>query len=114
MDLETASDGSTTRFLLRCGVVAGPLYLAVSLIQARLRSGFDLARHPLSVLANGPCGWVQTANFVVTGLLVVAAAVGFGRALGRGSRGVTAFLTTYGVAILAAAVFRADPVDGFP
>jgi len=114
MDLESAPDASVTRFLLRCGVVAGPFYLAVSLIQARLRSGFDLARHPLSVLANGPGGWVQTGNFAVTGLLVIAAAVGFQRALGRSSRGVTLFLTAYGAAILAAAVFPADPVDGFP
>ena len=70
-------------------MLGGPFYLAVGLIQALLRDGFDLARHPLSVLANGPGGWVQTANFVLTGLMVLAAAVfqqhhcGFGTAKSR-------------------------------
>ncbi len=103
-----------TTSLLRCGLLAGPFYLAVSLAQALLREGFDLARHPLSVLANGPLGWIQTANFAITGVLVLAAAAGFRRALGPGSRGVTWCLAGYGLAILVAAVFRADPVDGFP
>ena len=100
--------------LLRWGVVAGPFYLAVGLIQALVRDGFDLARHPLSLLANGPGGWVQTANFVLTGLMVIVAAAGFSRVLGPKSRGVTWFLGGFGAAMLAAAVFPADPVDGFP
>jgi hypothetical protein len=95
-------------------VVAGPFYLAVGLLQAFLRDGFDLARHPLSVLANGPGGWVQTANFVITGLMVLAAAVGFGRVLGPKSRAVTWFLGGFGLSMILAAVFPADPVDGFP
>jgi hypothetical protein len=108
------SDPSASSLLLGCGLVAGPLYLAVGLAQAFLRNGFDLTRHPLSVLANGPGGWVQTANFVVTGLLVVAAALGFRRALAPKSRALSVFLGAFGAGMLAAAVFRADPMDGFP
>ena len=48
--------------LLRWGVVAGPFYLTVALAQALLRDGFDLSRHSLSMLANGPGGWVQSAS----------------------------------------------------
>jgi Protein of unknown function (DUF998) len=107
-------DTAATPFLLRCGVVAGPFYLTVGLGQALVRDGFDFARHPLSVLANGPGGWIQTANFVLTGLMVVAAAAGFGRVLGPKSHGVTWFLGGFGVAMIMAAVFPADPVDGFP
>jgi hypothetical protein len=99
--------------LLRWGVVAGPFYLTLGVGQALLRDGFDLSRHSLSVLANGPGGWVQTANFVLTGVMVLAAAAGFARVLGR-SRPVVWFLAGFGVSIIAAAVFRADPVDGFP
>lgn len=113
-EARTGRDGASTRFLLCCGVVAGPFYLAVSLIQAFVRDGFDLARHPLSLLANGPGGWVQTANFVLTGLMVLAAAVGIGRVLGRKSRAATWLLGGYGAAMIAAAIFPADPVDGFP
>lgn len=105
---------AVTRSLLRWGIIAGPFYLAVSLIQVFVRDGFDLARHPLSLLANGPGGWVQTANFVLTGLMVLAAAVGFRRVLGPNSRAVTWFLGGFGVAMIVAAIFPADPVDGFP
>jgi hypothetical protein len=105
---------AVTRSLLGYGVLVGPFYLALGLTQAFVREGFDLARHPLSVLANGPGGWVQTANFVVSGLMVLAAAVGFGRVPGPTSRGVRWSLGIFGASMLVAAVFPADPMDGFP
>ena len=105
---------AVTRSLLGYGVLVGPFYLTVGLIQALVRDGFDLTRHPLSVLANGPGGWVQTANFVLGGLMVIAAAAGFKRVLGPNSRGVCWSLGVFGASMLAAAVFPADPVDGFP
>ena len=113
---ESGSDQGTagTQFLLGLGILAGPFYLGVGLIQAFVRDGFDLARHPLSLLANGPGGWVQTANFVLGGLMVIAAAVGFARVMGPKSRAVTWFLGGFGAGMIVAAVFPADPVDGFP
>jgi hypothetical protein len=42
------------------------------MVQARTREGDDPTRHDLSLLANGPDGWVQIANFVLMGLLVIA------------------------------------------
>jgi hypothetical protein len=57
---------------------------------------------------------VQTANFALSGIMVVAAAVGFARVLRPWSRAAAWILACYGVAVLAAAVFPADPVDGFP
>lgn len=111
---ELGRGAAVTRFLLQCGVWAGPFYLAVGLGQAFLREGFVFAKHPLSVLTNGPGGWIQTANFVITGLMVLAVAVGFGRVVGPTSRAVTWFLGGYGVSMIAASMFPADPVDGFP
>jgi len=105
---------AVTRSLLGYGVLAGPFYLIVGLAQALLRGGFEFGRHPLSLLANGPWGWVQIANFVLTGSMVVATAVGFARALGPGSRGASRFLGAFGVSLVAAGVFVADPVSGFP
>lgn len=105
---------AVTRSLLGYGVLAGPFYLAVGLLQAFLRDGFDLLRHPLSLLANGPGGWVQTANFVLGGLMVLAAAVGFWRVLGPKSRAASWCLGVFGASMIVAAVFPADPVDGFP
>ena len=77
----THSITKLTRVLLICGLVAGPFYIVVGLIQALTRPGFDLLRHDLSLLANGDLGWIQITNLVLTGLLVVAFAVGLRRAL---------------------------------
>jgi hypothetical protein len=58
------------------GIVAGPLFLVVWALQAFTRDGFDPGRHPLSLLSLGDLGWIQIANFVATGALFVACAVG--------------------------------------
>jgi len=105
---------STSLFLLGWGIVAGPFYLAVGIAQGLVREGFSFARHPLSVLSNGRGGWVQVANLALTAAMVIAAAAGFRRVLGRQSRAMSWFLALYGAGMLVAAVFRADPMDGFP
>src|SRR5262245_8958704 len=100
-----------TRSLLGYGVIAGPLYVLVALAQALTRDGFDLSRHAWSLLANGDWCWIQTVNFVVTGAMTVAAAVGLRRAAG----GVAPVLIgVYGLSLVGAGVFRADPAQGFP
>lgn len=105
-----------TSSLLWCGVLVGPLYVAVSLAQALTREGFDLTRHPWSLLANGDLGWIQIANFLVSGSLLVAFAVGLRRALAGGRVGTAApwLLAVFGLSMIAAGVFRADPAMGFP
>ena len=107
---------AVTRSLLGYGPLAGAVYLLSGLAQAVSRDGFDLGRHSLSLLANGPLGWIHVTTLVITGLMTVAAAVGVHRALrgGRGSTGAAALLTGYGLALVAGGVFRADPMDGFP
>jgi Protein of unknown function (DUF998) len=102
----------TVRMLVTCGVVAGPFYVVVSLAQALTRDGFDLARHPWSLLSNGGLGWVQITNFLLTGLLTVGCAVGVRRALG--GTWAPRLIAAYGVSLIAAGVFRADPALGFP
>ena len=109
-------DARVTRSLLGYGILAGPFYVGASLAQALVRDGFDLSRHEWSLLANGPGGWIQTLNLILTGLMVVAAAVGFRRVLGGGRAGRWAprLLAVYGVGLAGAGVFRADPMNGFP
>ena len=105
-----------TKSLLGYGVIAGPLYVLVSLAQALTREGFDLSRHEWSLLSNGSLGWIQITNFLVTGLMTIAFAVGVRRALptGRGATWVPRLIATYGVGLVSAGVFRADPALGFP
>jgi uncharacterized protein DUF998 len=105
-----------TRALLGCGLAAGPVFLVTGLAQAFTRDGFDPTRHALSLLENGSLGWIQIANFLVTGLASVACALGVWRTLGRGPGGTWAprLLAVYGAGVALAGVFRADPADGFP
>jgi hypothetical protein len=57
-------------------------------LQAFTRDGFDPSRHPLSLLSLGDLGWIQIANFIVTGALFMACAAGLRHAMspGMGSR----------------------------
>lgn len=105
-----------TKALLACGLIAGPLYIVVGLAQALTRPGFDITRHDLSLLANGDLGWIQTANFMVTGLLVIAGAVGMRQALpaGRGWTVIPLLVGVYGLGLIGAGFFPADPAFGFP
>jgi hypothetical protein len=105
-----------TRALLACGVLAGPLFMTVYLGQAFIRPGFDIARHPASVLSNGDLGYIQVANFVICGALVILTAIGMRRALrsGRGSTWAPIMIGVVGVTMILAAIFTTDPVDGFP
>ncbi len=104
------------RSLLICGIVLGPLFYAVVLIQLFTRIGFDITRHPLSLLAVGDGGWLQTANFVLTGLLAIGCAVGLRIRLRSGRGGVWGplLISIYGLGMITAALFPADPVLGFP
>jgi 4-amino-4-deoxy-L-arabinose transferase-like glycosyltransferase len=105
-----------TRTLLTGGAVAGPLYVGIGTIEILFRPGFDIRRHALSLMSNGDLGWIQVASFIASGTLVIAGAVGVRRSL-RGQSGAgwgPALLGLYGLGLIAAGCFVADPMDGFP
>ena len=107
---------ASTRALLTAAVIAGPLWAAVSLAHAAARPGFDLTRHPLSLLSTGALGWLQIATFVVAGVLMLAGAAGLRRVL-RGTPGGTwapRLVAVAGAGMVAAGVLVMDPADGFP
>lgn len=107
---------AVTRSLLGWGVVAGGFYLIVGLANALTREGFEIGRHPLSLLMLGERGWMQRTNLILTGLMVIAAANGFSRALrrlGRG-RGSAALLGIFGLGLIGSGIFPPDPMAGFP
>jgi hypothetical protein len=103
--------GTLTQPLLAGGIAAGPLFIGMSLIQAFTRRGYDLRRHPVSLLLLGDQGWIQLATFVLTGLLAIACAAGFRRALHHGRAGTWGPLLVglYGLALIIAGVFPPDP-----
>lgn len=111
-----ASPTASTSRLLACGIVAGPLYLAVALIHAFTRDGFDPSYHPISLLSLGDLGWIQIGNFAVAGVLYVAFAVGMRRVLHPGRAGTWGPLLVgaLGAGLILAGAFVTDAGAGFP
>jgi hypothetical protein len=105
-----------TQTLLRLGAIAGPLYVFVVVGQVLTRDGFDIARLPVSVLANGQYGFVQVLNFIVVGALVVLAGLGLRQAVisGPGHVWGPVLVIVFGIGLIGSGLFPADPVEGFP
>ena len=102
-----------SRILLWCGVL-GPAFFVVSfLVQGALRPAYDPLRHPISSLSLGSgAAWVQSATFLITGLLVIAFAVGLGLA-GCG-RWTPILIGLVGLGLMGAGIFTTDPINGYP
>ncbi len=107
---------SRTRLLLRCGAVAGPLFILTVLIQDYTRPGFNPRLDMLSLLSLGDWGWVQIVNFVLTGVLNLLYAWGLRRRLHPGRAGTWGpiLIGVYGLGLITVGVFRTDPAGGFP
>ncbi|MEV0713351.1 DUF998 domain-containing protein [Asanoa sp. NPDC050611] len=102
--------------LLIAGLLAGPLFVVTFLIAGATRDGYDPMRHPVSSLSLGDAGWVQTANFLVAGVLSIVFAVGLRRSLrpGPGAAAGPLLIAVWGIGLLGAGVFRTDPISGYP
>jgi hypothetical protein len=105
-----------TKRLVLCGAIAGPLFLLAVLIQDYAVPGFDPRVYPLSLLSLGTWGWVQIANFALAGALNLCYAVGLWRSMhpGRGGTWGPILIGAYGLGLIAVAVFRSDPANGWP
>jgi hypothetical membrane protein len=114
-DDECTPAARITKSLFGYGVIAGPFYVLASVIDGATRTGFNFTRDSWSVLSLGPHGWIHIVVFILTGLMVIAAAVAFRRhfELGRG-RAAWAFLAFYGLMLVVAGIFRPDPTGGTP
>ncbi|MFE3455591.1 DUF998 domain-containing protein [Nonomuraea sp. NPDC059194] len=93
------------------------MFVIAFLIEGATRADYDPFQHPVSSLALGPYGWMQIANFVITGLLMLLFAIGIHRALhaaGRPSTWGPLLVGTYAIGLIGAGVFVTDPVGGYP
>jgi len=105
-----------TKTLLLCGTLTGPLFFAVAIVQALTRPGFNIRLNAISQLSLGDLGWIQIASFLLTGLLALACAIGVRRQL-KGQKGGTwgaLLVGTFGLGLIVAGIFPADPGFGFP
>jgi hypothetical protein len=105
-----------TGVLLTCGIITGPLFFIVAIIQAFTRSGYNIRQNAISQLSLGDLGWIQVTSFLLTGLLAVACAIGVRRML-KGQKGGAwgaLLIGTFGLGLIIAGIFPPDPGFGFP
>jgi hypothetical protein len=104
-----------TTLLLAGGVIGPPLFIAVTALLGATRSGYSVRRNYISQLALGDSGWIQQANFVIFGLLVLGFTFGLRRALAlRNGAWEILALRTFGVALILAGTFVTDAANGYP
>jgi hypothetical membrane protein len=97
--------------------IAGPvLFTAATLAEGLTRPHYNPARQLISELALTSRGWVQIANFLVIGVLLVVFATGLRRTIHSGPATIWGprWVALAGVAFIAAGVFVTDPSPHYP
>jgi hypothetical protein len=93
------------------GTVGPLLFLTVLLVEGAVRPGYQPLRDTISQLSLGPRGWIQTANFLVFGMLFLIFARGVRASLAgsRAARAGSTLLFVIGAGVLGCGVFQAEP-----
>lgn len=103
---------SSANLMLWAGIAAAIIFVAVTVVEIVARPGFSIQRHAISMLSLGERGWVMMATFILSGLLVLAFALGFWQTSGAL---ITAILFgIYGLGLVLAGIFPAPAGLGFP
>ena len=105
-----------TKILISGGIVGPLLFIVAFLIEGATRAGYNAWRTDVSYLALSNQGWEQIANFLVCGSLCIAFAVGLRCVWRTGKASVWGplLIGLFGLGLLVAGVFVADPVGGYP
>lgn len=104
------------RLLIACGVAGPLLFNAVYLVEGATRSGYNAVQQPVSALSLGAGGWMQSADFIVFGVLIACFAVGLRSVMAPGPARAWApalqLIVAAGLVLIG--IFNQDPAQGFP
>jgi hypothetical protein len=107
----------TPNLFLSLGALCAPVFIIAFMIQGFAREHYSWLRYSISALSIGPHGWMQIANFIVSGSLIVLLAIGLRLSLKPGSRGSVfgpIAVAIAGIGLIGAGIFVTDPVFGYP
>jgi hypothetical protein len=116
MEKNNYSKNSVNKFLLLCGAISGVFFTSSWLIQEAFKSDYNSMMIPISSLAIGNFGWIQSVTFLITGATLMLFAYGLERIRkDEGfSKWVVIFLAIGSVGLIGAGCFTTDPMNGFP
>lgn len=99
---------------LGVGALACASFVAILTLDGWTRPGYRPVYHPISALALGSRGWVQTLNFVLCGAGIAAGGVSLilGAAGGWWPTGLV--ITVLGLGLIASGLYSMDPMRGYP
>ena len=93
------------------GAIGPVSFFAVLLVEGAVRPGYRPMHDTISELSLGPRGWIQSANFLIFGILFIVFARGVKASLDRSlaARTGAALLFVIGLGVLGCGLFRAEP-----
>jgi hypothetical membrane protein len=97
------------RLCLWAGIVGPLFFVLVFTIDGFLTPGYSAMRDVVSLLELGPIGWVQSLNFILTGLLLVLFALGFFQWMRPRSASGWLYVTTVLIALSGVGLIMAGP-----
>ncbi len=105
-----------TKILLASGAIGCWLFVIASIIEGRIHLDYNPIRHPVSSLALGDFGWMQVANFIILGLLILGFAIGLRRSLQPSKDSIwgSLLLGLVAIGLIGAGIFITDPDYGYP
>lgn len=98
--------------LLWVGATSSWLFIVIFLLDGWTRPGYQPFRHPVSALALGSRGWIQTTNFIVCGSAITTGAIALSRPLDTAVLALVLML--FGASLVASGVFPMDAMRGYP
>jgi len=103
------------RLLIACGVCGPILFILVFLVEGATRPGYSAWHNFVSDLSLSNQGWMQIANFLICGVLMLCFALGLRQVFrtGRGSVWGPLLLGIFGLSLLIAGFFVTDPSLGY-
>ena len=106
------------KWFILCGAIAGLFFTFSWIIQEAFREGYNPMMIPISSLAIGPLGWIQTITFFITGALVVLFGYGLWKIRERKEKRLSKWapilIIICGIGLIGAGCFTTDPMNGYP
>jgi hypothetical membrane protein len=104
-----------TRLLIACGAIGPILFILVFIVEDATRPGYSAWHNFVSDLSLSNQGWMQIANFLICGVLVLCFALGLRQVFRSGKGGVWGplLLAIFGLSLLIAGIFVTDPSLGY-